>query len=86
MRVYGTYNSILESGDMFDRRIKKEFKYNIKVAQQNKNNHEFDGIYVSGMCGNQLFGPTDDMFATGDTAMFHHTLGTPETIYESYKK
>jgi len=86
VRVYGTYNSIIESGDLFDRRISKEFKYNIKVASSNQFNFkEFDGIYVSGMCGNQLFGPTDDFFANGNTAMFHHTLGTPETIYEDYK-
>lgn len=84
IRVYGTYNSIFESGDLFDRRIKKEFKYNIKIAQNNEFNYEHEGIYVSGMCGNQLFGPTDDMFATGSTAMFHHTLGSPNTIYEPY--
>jgi len=86
IRVYGTYNSIIESGDMFDRRIRKEFKHHIKVPTSNEFNcQELDGIYVSGMCGNQLFGPTDDFFANGDTSMFHHTLGTPETIYESYK-
>jgi hypothetical protein len=86
VRVYGTYNSVIESGDLFDRRISKEFKYNIKVAARNEYNFkEFDGVYVSGMCGNQLFGPTDDFFANGNTAMFHHTLGTAETIYEDYK-
>jgi hypothetical protein len=85
IKVYGTYNSILESGDLFDRVIKNNFKYNIKIGAYNQNNfHDSDGIYVSGMCGNQLFGPTDDMFANGETAMFHHTLGTPKTIYESY--
>ena len=87
IRVYGTYNSIIESGDLFDRRIKTEFKHHIKVTASNEFNcQELDGIYVSGMCGNQLFGPTDNFFANGDTAMFHHTLGTPETIYESYKQ
>jgi len=85
IRVYGTYNSIIESGDLFDRRIKDNFEYFIKVPSSNQFNFtEFDGIYVSGMCGNQLFGPTDNMFATGGTAMFHHTLGTPDTIYEDY--
>jgi hypothetical protein len=34
------------------------------------------------MCGNQLFGPTDDFFSSVPNAMFHHTIGTPETIYE----
>jgi hypothetical protein len=87
IRVYGTYNSIIESGDMFDRRIKDKLQYIIKPASYQAFNYkEFDGLYVSGMCGNQLFGPTDDFFANGNTAMFHHTLGTPITIYEDYKK
>lgn len=85
VRVYGTYNSIIESGDLFDRKIKNEFKYKIKVGGYNHSNFEEDGIYISGMCGNQLFGPTDNFFSNGNTAMFHHTLGTPETIYESYE-
>jgi hypothetical protein len=38
------------------------------------------------MGGNQLFGPTDNMFANGNLALFHHTLGTPDTIYKSYKE
>lgn len=85
--VYGTYNSIIESGDLFDRRIKNEFQYKIKLPTINEFNYEDpDAIYVSGMCGNQLFGPTDDMFAaTTPNALFHHTLGTPETIYEPYE-
>lgn len=86
VRVYGTYNSIIESGDFFDRRIKDQLDYVIKpTSYQAFNYKEFDGLYVSGMCGNQLFGPTDDFFANGNTAMFHHTLGTPATIYEDYK-
>lgn len=84
VRVLGTYNSIIESGDLFDTKIKNNFIHNIGVASRNDFSVKGDGIFVSGMCGNQLFGPTDDMFATGDTAMFHHTLGTPKTIYEPY--
>lgn len=84
VRVYGTYNSIIESGDLFDRRIKNEFIYDITVGRDNRLKYQEDCIFVSGMCGNQLFGPTDNMFATGGTAMFHHTLGTAETIYEPY--
>ncbi len=86
VRVFGTYNSIIESGDLFDSKIKNDFLFDIRVGA--RNNFSFhntdDSIFVSGMCGNQLFGPTDDMFATGDKAMFHHTLGNKETIYESY--
>lgn len=87
VKVSGTYNSIIESGDLFDRDIKNKFECDIGVAKRNDLNYKnSEEIYVSGMCGNQLFGPTDDMFATGDTAMFHHTLGTPKTIYEPYGK
>jgi hypothetical protein len=86
VRVYGTYNSIIESGDLFDRRIDGKIKHNIKVSCRNDFKYQNDSVYVSGMCGNQLFGPTDNMFATGGAAMFHHTLGTAETIYESYEK
>jgi hypothetical protein len=85
VRVYGTYNSIIESGDLFDRRLKHEFKYNIGISKRNDISYNSDDcIFVSGMCGNQLFGPTDDMFGNTQSSMFHHTLGTPETIYESY--
>jgi hypothetical protein len=85
VRVFGTYNSIIESGDLFDRRIKNDMIYEIGISSSNNVKYNEDALYVSGQCGNQLFGPTDDMFATGSTAMFHHTLGTPETIYESYE-
>jgi hypothetical protein len=88
VRVYGTYNSIIESGNVFDRHIKHNFRHYIKVATPNTENFKDikDGIFVSGMCGNQLFGPTDNMFAQGGKGMFHHTLGSPETIYEPYEK
>lgn len=88
VRVYGTYNSIIESGDLFDRKIKNNFKYKIKVATSNAFNYKVDedSIFVSGMCGNQLFGPTDNYFSNSNQAMFHHKFGTPDTIYESYEK
>lgn len=86
VKIYGTYNSILESGDMFDRKLKYMFDYDISVASGPEFKYRDDAIYVSGMGGNQLFGPTDNMFADGPVALFHHTLGTPETIYEQYDK
>jgi hypothetical protein len=87
VRIWGTLNSIIESGDLFDRKLKHEFPYTIVEPSDNEFSYNVDDcIFVSGMGGNQLFGPTDDMFATGGTAMFHHTLGTPETIYEPYDK
>lgn len=86
VRIYGTYNSIIESGDLFDRRLKYDFKYRIDLPSENRFSYNIEDCYfISGMCGNQLFGPTDDYFSTSENALFHHTLGTPETIYEKYE-
>jgi len=86
--VYGTYSSIIESGDIFDRFIKNNYNYEIKIFPTNiiRSKTE-DCIWVTGFQGNQLFGPTDDFFAEDrSVAFFHHTLGTKETIYKDYKK
>lgn len=83
VRIYGTYNSIIESGDLFDRRLKNEFLYHIDLPSDNQFSYKQEDCYfISGMCGNQLFGPADDYFSNAPNALFHHTLGTPETIYE----
>jgi hypothetical protein len=88
IEVYGTYSSVIESGDVFDLFVKDKipFKISIFPTEEVKNISE-DCIWVTGFQGNQLFGPTDNFFA-GDrpTAFFHHTLGTKETIYENYRK
>jgi len=56
IRVYGTYNSIIESGDFFDRFIKYKTKYSIKVNTTASNNFiDKDCIYVTGAMSNQLF-------------------------------
>ena len=85
VRISGTYNSILESGDMFDRKLKHMFDYDIGVSSGTDFKYMKDELYISGMGGNQLFGPTDDMFTNNGGKMFHHSLGTPETIYEDYR-
>jgi len=54
--VYGTYNSVIESGYMFDRYIKDRVKYNIKV--NSANNYENNEVYVTGALSNQLFQPS----------------------------
>jgi hypothetical protein len=54
--VYGTYNSVIESGYMFDRYIKDRVKYNIKV--NSNNNYENNEVYVTGALSNQLFQPS----------------------------
>ena len=56
--VYGTYNSIIESGDFFDRFIKNKMNYSIKTNRLAVNNFtEQDCIYVTGAMSNQLFTP-----------------------------
>ena len=86
--VYGTYSSVIESGDVFDRYIKNNYKCEIKIFPSDDIRDKIeDCIWVTGFQGNQLFGPTDDFFAKDRSlAFFHHTLGTKETIYEDYKK
>jgi hypothetical protein len=88
VQLYGTFASIIESGDAWDKHIKNKFTFEINVFPSTKiKTIDDDFIYVSGFQGNQLFGPTDNFFASNrDVAFFHHTLGTKETIYEDYKK
>lgn len=88
IEIYGTYASVIESGDVFDKYIKGKvpFKFSIFPTEEVRNNN-LDCIWVTGFQGNQLFGPTDNFFDDGrPTVFFHHTMGTPKTIYEDYKK
>ncbi len=56
--VHGTYNSIIESGDLFDKHIKNNIKYKIQVNTFNQNNFSDENcIYVTGSMSNQLFIP-----------------------------
>lgn len=58
IRVYGTYNSIVESGYIFDRFIKYKFMYDIHTPvslHNNYNNIEPGSIIVTGALGNNLF-------------------------------
>ena len=88
IEVYGTYASIIESGNIFDLFVKDKIKYKISVYPSNEvKNAVEDCIWVTGYQGNQLFGPTDNFFSEGrETAFFHHTFGTSKTIYEDYRK
>jgi hypothetical protein len=88
IEVYGTYSSVIESGDVFDLFIKDNIRYNISIyPTEEVKNVSQDCIWVTGFQGNQLFGPTDNFFAEGrETAFFHHTLGNKKTIYEDYRK
>lgn len=57
IKVYGTYSSIIESGYMFDKYIKDNFKFNIHTNKSYKNNFKIseDEIVVTGSPGNDLF-------------------------------
>jgi hypothetical protein len=71
---------------VFDKFIKNNIKHDIRISPNQFSKTDDDSIWVTGFQGNQLFGPTDDYFATPDKPfLFHHTLGTPDTIYESYE-
>ena len=85
--VYGTYASVIESGDVFDKFIKNNYKREINIYPTQDIRYKVeDCIWVTGFQGNQLFGPTDDFFSSDRSiSFFHHTLGTKETIYKDYK-
>lgn len=57
IKVYGTYNSIIESGDLFDKYIKDKFNFDIHVNTEYKNNYRNkpDEIFVTGGNGNSIF-------------------------------
>jgi hypothetical protein len=58
IKVYGTYSSIIESGYMFDKFIKHNFKYDIHTNVSYENNYKSipnDEIIVNGSSGNDIF-------------------------------
>lgn len=58
IKVYGTYNSVIESGDLFDRFIKNKINYSITPNSTVFNKYtEPNCIYVTGNMSNQLFTP-----------------------------
>jgi hypothetical protein len=69
--VHGTYNSIVESGNVFEKYIlPRGVKY--KFAPSARKHFTDDAqIYVTGFMGNQLFGPVDEFFYSR-TTLFHH--------------
>ena len=52
-RSLGTYNSVIESGDMFDRLIKEKISHNITAGFTF--NHSSEELYITGANGNDLF-------------------------------
>ena len=88
IKVIGTYGSVIESGSLFDKRIKDKIAYDIKINTKTKITYTEDDIFVTGFMGNQLFGPTNEFSASGKekSVMFHHSFGSPEVMYEPYEK
>lgn len=86
--AYGTYMSVIEAGKVFDQHIKNRIPFELVISPNAGSKRQTDdSLWVTGFQGNQLFGPTDDFFASDrSTALFHHTLGTKETIYEPYER
>lgn len=81
IRVWGTYNSIIESGDLFDKFIKDKIKYSIRVnTTAEKNFSDKNCIYVTGAMSNQLFSQNllpskrDDLLEFKDGYSVHNTL------------
>lgn len=81
VRVYGTYNSIIESGDLFDKFIKNRIKYSIKVNTPAYDNfRDKDCLYVTGAMSNQLFSQSllhskrDDILQFKDGYSVENTL------------
>jgi hypothetical protein len=76
--VYGTYTSILESGNLFEKYILPSgVKHHIKVSSK-KEFTDPEQIYVTGFMGNQLFGPTDDF--SSKVSLFHHQFNNPDPL------
>jgi hypothetical protein len=69
IRVHGTYNSVIESGYIFDRYIKDRIKYRIKVNPLHRNNYEQGELYITGQPSNLLFQPSLPYKSQRDTIL-----------------
>jgi hypothetical protein len=62
LRVILTYNSVLESGSIFDRFVKNNFRYHLTTTQYRGDLYKqfpSDELFVTGGLGDQLFGRSD---------------------------
>lgn len=59
IKVYGTYNSVVESGNFFDNHINGKVQFDIHTTRSIEKNYPFrkNEIYVTGGMGNDLFYP-----------------------------
>jgi hypothetical protein len=88
IKVYGTYNSIIESGDLFDRFIKDKIKFDIHTNLEYYENFNVpkNEIVVTGCMGNDLFYP-GIKYGLRDTWMtFVNTLDPNANIKQYWDK
>jgi len=86
IKVYGTYNSVIESGYLFDRFIKNKFRYSIKVNTPAIQNFiEKDCIYVTGAMSNQLFTQSKLHSKRDDILIFKDSYSIENTLECFYK-
>lgn len=79
--VFGTYSSIMESGTLFDKHIRTRVEFDIGVFTQDLKPNK-DYMFVSGMLGNQIFGPGNIFDNEGCPKQY----GSLENIYSDYQK
>jgi hypothetical protein len=80
LSVFGTWGSILESGNLFDLFIKGHFPHEIGVFGKDLN-LDSDDLVVSGMLGNQVFGPANII-----NDAFRCNYGTMDMIDQPYER
>ena len=69
IKVYGTYNSVIESGYIFDRYIKDKIQYKIMVNPLHKSKYNVGELYVTGQPSNLLFQPSLPYKSARDTIL-----------------
>lgn len=80
LSVFGTWGSILESGNLFDLQIKGHFPHELGVFGKDLN-LDTDSLVVSGMLGNQVFGPANII-----NDAFRCNYGTMDMIDQPYER
>jgi len=83
IQVFGTYGSVLESGGIFDKYIKDRVQCTIRVGGEDAPELEEDTIIVSGMLGNQIFGPEQAEFTDKGNKRFGK-LGSMDLPFEQF--
>jgi hypothetical protein len=83
IKVYGTYSSVIESGDIFDRYIKDKFQYDIHTNLEYYENFNIpeDEILVTGCMGNNIFYPEIKTNMPDTWMIFKNPVEDPVKIY-----